>query len=81
MSVTELGFRGNTAGRMSEAGGVAHHWFYNILLRPHSPQRHPVKGKRHLKVLEGKSRQDAKNPRCPTKGGTVNFIDSPELTA
>jgi hypothetical protein len=35
-SVTELGIRG-TAGEMSEAGGVAHRWFYSILLQPHRP--------------------------------------------
>jgi hypothetical protein len=33
MSVTKMGIRGNTAGRMSEAGGVAHRWFYSNLLQ------------------------------------------------
>ncbi len=28
----ELGVRGKTLGKMSEAGGVAHRWFYNVFL-------------------------------------------------
>jgi hypothetical protein len=59
MSATELGIRRNTAsaGRMFEAGGVAHRWFYSILLRPHNPHRHPVKGKEGAPQGGGKDAQ------------------------
>ena len=62
-------------GRMSEAGDVAHRWFYSILLLQHSPQLHPAERKGHVTA-----KNRARRPTEAVEPGSLTHAGEPELT-